>query len=64
MVGIVLAAQSIEAAGEVSTSLVAGGLKVAVLSAAFGLMILFFSSLIWFGLQFRWRMLVGEGGRR
>lgn len=58
VVGVVLAAQSIEAAGEVSTTLVAGGMKVALLSAAFGLLILFFSSLIWFGLQFRWRMLV------
>jgi hypothetical protein len=58
VVGVVLAAQSIEAAGEVSTTLVAGGMKVALLSATFGLMILFFSSLIWFGLQFRWRMLV------
>lgn len=58
VVGVVLAAQSIEAAGEVSTALVAGGMKVALLSAAYGLLILFFSSLIWFGFQFRWRMLV------
>ena len=60
VVGVVLAAQSIEAAGEISTTLVAGGMKVAILSAALGLMILFFSSLIWFGFQFRWRMLVAD----
>lgn len=60
VVGIVLAAQAIEAAGEISTTLVAGGMKVALLSAAFGLMILFFASLVWFGLQFRWRMLVAK----
>jgi hypothetical protein len=35
-------------------------MKVALLSAAYGLIILFFSSLIWFGLQFRWRMLVAK----
>lgn len=58
VVGMVLVAQSIEAAGAVSTTLVAGGIKVALLSAALGLVILFLSSLIWFGLQFRWRMLV------
>jgi biopolymer transport protein ExbB/TolQ len=60
VVGVVLAAQSIEAAGEISTALVAGGMKVALLNAVFGLMILFFSSVIWFGMQFRWRMLVAE----
>jgi len=60
VVGVVLAAQSIEAAGEVSPTLVAGGMKVALLSAVTGLTILFFSSLIWFGLQFRWRMLVAK----
>jgi hypothetical protein len=60
VVGVVLAAQAIEAAGEVHPTLVAGGMKVALLSAAYGLIILFFSSLIWFGLQFRWRMLVAK----
>ena len=58
VVGIILAAQAIEAAGSISTSLLWGGVKVALLSSALGLTILFFSSLSWFGLQFRWRMLV------
>lgn len=58
VVGVVLAAQSIEAAGAVSTTLVWGGIKLALLSSVLGLLILAVSSLIWFGLQFRWRMLV------
>jgi len=58
VVGVVLAAQSIEAAGEVSTTLVWGGIKLALLSSVLGLLILAVSSLVWFGLQFRWRMLV------
>jgi hypothetical protein len=57
LLGIILAAQSIEAAGSISTTLVWGGIKVALLSTALGFLILIFSSLVWFGLQFRWRML-------
>lgn len=58
VVGMVLAAQSIETAGEVSTALVWGGIKLALLSTALGLLILAVSSLVWFGLQLRWRLLV------
>ena len=57
LVGIVVAAQSIEAAGQVSTALVWGGIKVALLSSAFGTLILAASALAWFGLQLRWRVL-------
>lgn len=57
LVGVVIAAQSIEAAGTVSTSLVWGGIKVAMLTSAFGTLILAFSALMWFGLQLRWRFL-------
>ncbi|MCG6957897.1 MAG: MotA/TolQ/ExbB proton channel family protein [Gemmatimonadetes bacterium] len=39
VVGMILAFQSIEAAGEVEATLVAGGIKVALLTTAFGLMI-------------------------
>lgn len=62
LVGIIVAAQSIEAAGEVNTTLVWGGIKVAVLSSAIGFLILSFASLLWFGLQFRWRMLAAADG--
>jgi len=39
VIGMILAFQSIEAAGEVEATLVAGGIKVALLTTAFGLMI-------------------------
>ena len=57
LVGIVIAAQSIEAAGSVSTTLVWGGIKVAMLSSAFGTLILGGSAILWFALQLRWRIL-------
>jgi len=60
LVGIVIAAQYIEAAGEVSTTLVWGGIKVALLTSVFGTLILGFASLLWFGLQLRWRLLESE----
>ena len=60
LVGIVLAAQAIEAAGAVSSGLVWGGVKVALYSSVLGTLILAFASLIWFGLQLRWRYLRSE----
>ena len=39
VLGMIIAFQSIEAAGEVEATLVAGGIKVALLTTAFGLMI-------------------------
>ena len=57
LVGIVIAAQSIEAAGAVNASLVWGGIKVALLSSAYGSLILALAALAWFGLQLRWRIL-------
>lgn len=61
LVGIIIASQAIEAAGDVSTPLVWGGIKVAMLSSALGMMILAFAALLWFVLQLRWRLLVAEG---
>jgi hypothetical protein len=60
LVGIVVGAQAVEAAGEVSTTLVWGGIKVALISSIVGALILAASSLIWFGLQLRWRMLEAD----
>ena len=60
IVGTIIAFQSIEAAGEVSATLVAGGIKVALLSSTFGVLILGFAALVWFALQFRWRMLQAD----
>jgi hypothetical protein len=60
LVGIIIAAQSIEAAGEVSTTLVWGGIKVALLTSMFGVLILGFAALLWFALQLMWRLLEAE----
>jgi hypothetical protein len=57
LIGVIIAAQSIEAAGDVSTALVWGGIKVALLSSATGMLILAWAALLWFGLQLRWRLL-------
>jgi hypothetical protein len=63
LVGIVIAAQAIEAAGAVSTSIAWGGIKVAMLTSAFGTLILAFSALLWFWLQLRWRVLEARDAR-
>lgn len=60
LVGIIVAAQAIEAAGDVSTTLVWGGIKIALLSSVLGSLILGFAALLWFGLQLRWRLLAAE----
>ena len=57
LIGVMIAAQYIEAAGSVSTAMVWGGIKVALLTSAFGILILAGSSLVWFALQLRWRLL-------
>ena len=60
LIGIIIASQAIEAAGAVSTPLIWGGIKVAMLSSAFGAMILGFAALLWFVLQLRWRLLLAD----
>lgn len=60
LIGVIIASQAIEAAGAVSAPLMWGGIKVAMLSSAFGLLILAFASLIWFLLQMRWRLLLAD----
>lgn len=60
LLGFIVAAQSIEAAGAVSPTLMWGGMKIAMLSAVFGLLILVFASLSWFVLQMRWRLLAAR----
>ncbi len=58
LVGIITAFQRIEAAGEVTTPLVAFGYRVALTSSSLGLLILLFAALAWFPLQLRWRFLL------
>ena len=60
LVGIIIASQAIEAAAEVSTRIIWGGIKVSMLSSAFGAMILGFAALLWFVLQLRWRLLLAD----
>lgn len=55
--GIILALQSIEAAGAVRATLIAPGIKMTLLSMAFGTMICGFAVLLWYVLQLRWRLL-------
>ena len=57
LIGFIIAAQSIEAAGEVQTTLVWGGIKIAMLSSAFGTLMMAGAALVWFVLQLRWRLL-------
>ncbi len=63
LVGIVIASQAIEAAGQVSSSLVWGGIKVALLTSVVGVLILGISALAWFGLQLRWRLLEADAAQ-
>ena len=57
LLGIIIAFQSVEAAGRVSPTLVAGGAKVALLSSAFGFLALGAASIGWYALHMRWRLL-------
>ncbi len=50
-VGVYQAAGAIEAAGDVSASLVWGGIKVALTTTLFGLMIFTVAALLWFALR-------------
>lgn len=52
LVGVWLAAEAISRAGEVSTSLVWGGIQVALGSSIVGLLILGFASVAWLVLQY------------
>ncbi len=60
LIGFTIATQSVEAAGEVNVTLMWGGIKVSMLASLFGVLILAFASLLWFGLQLRWRLLVAD----
>ena len=60
LVGIIIAFQSIEMAGAAEATLVAGGIKVALLSSSFGVLTLGFAALSWFVLQLRWRAIAAK----
>lgn len=60
LIGLVITAESIERAGSVDPSLMWGGIKVALLSAVTGTVILGVATLSWLGLHLRWRLLSGR----
>ena len=60
LVGFTIATQRVEAAGEVSVTLMWGGIKVSMLSSLSGVLILALAALLWFVLQLRWRLLVAD----
>ena len=57
VVGIILSFQVWEAAGRVASAPVARGVKVSLLIAGFGTMILGFATFFWYILQLRWQLL-------
>jgi len=57
LVGVIIAAQAIEAAGGADGALVWGGIRVSLISSAVGVLILGWAAILWFVLQLRWRLL-------
>lgn len=57
VVGFIITAQSIEAAGEISTPLAWGGIKVSLLTSGGGILIMAIAALSWFVLSMRWNLL-------
>jgi len=57
---LIIAAQAVEAAGAMSPTSFWGGIKIAMLGSALGVMILGGASLAWFFLQLRWLLLMAH----
>ena len=55
MIGLYSAFQAIEMMGDVSPALLAGGLKVSMITTLYGMLIYMISFLIWLGLSLRLR---------
>jgi hypothetical protein len=60
LIGITIAAGYVESAGEITTPLLWGGIKVALSTTLFGFLILALAALLWFALQLRWRLLATD----
>lgn len=58
LLGVMVAAQSIEMAGEIHATLVWGGIKVALITTVTGVMTLSVASVLWFTLKLRYRKLI------
>jgi hypothetical protein len=51
VVGIAVAAQAVEALGEVHASLVWGGIRLSLMTTMYGFLVLLGAALLWFGLR-------------
>jgi biopolymer transport protein ExbB/TolQ len=51
VVGIAIAAQAVEAVGEVHTQLVWGGIRVSLITTMYGLLVFLGAALVWLGLR-------------
>ena len=51
VVGITVAAMAVEGAGEAHPALISGGIKVALITTIYGLLILLLAAPLWFGLR-------------
>lgn len=57
LVGVMVAARSIELAGNAPQGLIWGGMRIALSSSVVGFLILAFAGLVWYGLRVRVRSL-------
>ena len=48
LIGLMMAFQAIEAASDISPAILAGGLKVSMITTLYGILIYLFSILVWF----------------
>ena len=53
MIGMMQALTAIEQAGDVSPTIISGGLKVSMFAPIYGLIVLFFSAILWFVLKLK-----------
>jgi biopolymer transport protein ExbB/TolQ len=51
VVGIAIAAQAVEAVGQVHTQLVWGGIRVSLITTMYGLLVFLGAALVWLGLR-------------
>ena len=51
MIGMMQAFTAIQQAGDISPAMVLGGLKVSMYAPVFGLIVLFFSAILWYALK-------------
>ncbi|HUF75995.1 MAG TPA: MotA/TolQ/ExbB proton channel family protein [Longimicrobiales bacterium] len=61
VVGITIAAQAVEAVGEAHARLIGGGIKVALITTIYGMLILLGGAPLWFGLR-QWHHREGLNG--